>query len=190
MEKIRESFCPDNIIDIIEKEKFDNISGDAINVLYQGHIDFLPQSWALIQWIDSDYLKIQEYIPVNISDEIKSTKHAYAISIRSISNASLPVQSFAGQVFWNFSRHTPFYEQLILQSFSNFGAAIYNIQARLGFFDTRSGARKLADKLLPKGSKRREFAKLILPKGSRRWNFCKQIYFLIRPKYRPKKEAD
>ena len=58
------------------------------------------------------------------------------------------------------------------------------------YFDTRSGARKLADKLLPKGSKRREFAKLILPKGSRRWNFCKQIYFLIRPKYRPKKEAD
>lgn len=46
--------------------------------------------------------------------------------------------------------------------------------------DSRSGARKLADKLLPKGSHRREFAKIILPKGSRRWNFCKKIYRIFR----------
>ena len=57
-------------------------------------------------------------------------------------------------------------------------------------FDPRTGARKFADKLLPKGTRRREFAKLLLPKGSLRWRFCKQVYYIFRPKYRPKKEAD
>lgn len=58
--------------------------------------------------------------------------------------------------------------------------------------DRRSGARKLADKLLPPGTRRRKFAKLLLPKGSLRWGFCKQIYYIFRPKYRPAKtvEAD
>ena len=68
--------------------------------------------------------------------------------------------------------------------------AVFDIQNRLGLFDSRTGARKFADKLLPKGTRRREFAKLLLPKGSLRWRFCKQVYYIFRPKYRPKKEAD
>lgn len=190
MDAIRNDFTSKNVIDLIEKNKFDNISGDAINVLYYDHVYFLPQSWDTLQWLDIDYIKLQEYIPSEINNEIKNIKKPYAISLRSISSASIPLQTFAGQLFWRYARLTPFYEQLIIQSIPNFGSAIFEIQTKMGLYDKRSGARKLADKLLPKGSKRREFAKLILPKGSRRWNFCKQIYFLIRPKYRPKKEAD
>ena len=65
--------------------------------------------------------------------------------------------------------------------------AVYDLQIRAGIFDTRSGARKFADKLLPKGTRRREFAKKILPKGSLRWRFCKQIYYIFKPQYRPVK---
>ena len=56
--------------------------------------------------------------------------------------------------------------------------------------DTRTGARKLAAKMLPKGTRRREFAKLLLPKGSLRWRFCKQIYYIFKPQYRPQKENE
>lgn len=45
--------------------------------------------------------------------------------------------------------------------------------------DDRSNARKFADKVLPKGSRRREFAKIFLPKGSLRYRFCKKIYHII-----------
>lgn len=45
------------------------------------------------------------------------------------------------------------------------------------YADNRSGARKFADKLLPKGSRRRNLAKKILPKGSKRWSFCKKVYY-------------
>lgn len=44
------------------------------------------------------------------------------------------------------------------------------------FKDSRSKARQIADRILPKGTRRRNLAKKILPKGSRRWNFCKKIY--------------
>lgn len=47
------------------------------------------------------------------------------------------------------------------------------------YVDNRSGVRKLADKLLPKGSRRRNLAKKILPKGSKRWEFCKMVYYKI-----------
>lgn len=47
---------------------------------------------------------------------------------------------------------------------------------QMAFEDSRSNARKFADELLPKDTRRRNLAKKILPKGSRRWNFCKKIY--------------
>lgn len=53
--------------------------------------------------------------------------------------------------------------------------------------DNRTSARKIADLILPKGTRRREFLKKILPKGSLRWKFCKQVYFVFAPQYRPSK---
>ena len=90
--------------------------------------------------------------------------------------------------FWNAARKTEFYE-LLLARMAASQAYIVHMNASQAI-DTRSGARKLADKLLPKGSRRREFAKVLLPKGSRRWQFCKQVYYIIRPKYRPTKIKD
>ena len=48
------------------------------------------------------------------------------------------------------------------------------------FYSNYSTARRFADWILPKGSRRREFAKFILPKNSLRWKFCKGVYNIIR----------
>lgn len=87
--------------------------------------------------------------------------------------------------FWNAARKTEFYE-LLLARMAASQAYVVHWNAPQAI-DTRSGARKLADKLLPKGTRRREFAKKILPKGSLRWRFCKQIYYIFKPQYRPVK---
>ena len=96
------------------------------------------------------------------------------------------------------ARTTVYYETFIYQLAQNTGKLLngrisnletiaFDVQNRMGIFDTRSGARKLADKLLPLGSRRRAFAKKLLPKGSLRWRFCKQIYYIFKPQYRPVK---
>lgn len=187
MDAIRNQFSSQIVISTIENNKFNNISGDAINVLYQNHIYFLSQSWAALQWLDINHIKLQEYIPSEISNEIKKIKKANAISLRSISNTPFPPQSFAGQLFWKYASLTPFYLQLFHQTIPNFWPAIFEIQTKIGLYDTRSDVRKFADKFFPKGSKRRQFIKYIIPKNSMRWRFCKQIYYLFRPKYRPPK---
>lgn len=66
-------------------------------------------------------------------------------------------------------------------------AFLFDIQNRLGYFDNRTGARKIADKLMPPNTLRRQLAKFLVPRDSPQWKLFKQIYFLIRPEYRPKK---
>ena len=87
-------------------------------------------------------------------------------------------------VFWMYARQTIFYEAILWRMSDHVINSHFSIFSK---HDTRTGARKLADKLLPPGSRRRKFAKFLLPKGSLRWRFCKQIYYIFKPQYRPVK---
>ena len=158
---------------------------DVLNRVCEGKVRFLDFSWnVMVHRHDFDYQLPEFFAPLSIYNAYKKS----LTMPKAVHYAGRVLPCFSPQVdlaelFWIYARSSVFYELIL-------SAMITNQVETFPYFDTRSGARKLADKLLPKGSKRREFAKLILPKGSRRWNFCKQIYFLIRPKYRPKKEAD
>lgn len=188
LKSIRAHYSRTEVLEYIKKRKFKNISGDSINALFEAHIMHLPMAWSQMQCLDINYFRLTEFVPEDLMNEINLTQAPFGISLRSLSGFSLPMQTDAGQLFWSLAKDTPFRDQILYQSYSLYGQAIADIQFKLGVFDTRSGARKLADKVLPKGSKRRELAKILLPKGSLRWRFCKQIYYILRPQYRPAKE--
>lgn len=188
LKAVRENYRRDDVLSFIREKKLTNISGDAINALYESNIKYFPQTWAKLQCLDPNYFRLLEFIPEELMDEINDIKDPCGVSLRSLSGFFLPAQTQTGQLFWALARETPFYDQILYQSYSMYGQAISDLQNRLGVFDTRSGARKLADKLLPKGSRRRKVVKYLIPKGSPQWRFCKQIYFFFRPQYRPAKD--
>ncbi len=188
LKRIRETFKKANIFSMLESQLEKLNVSDIFNELYDGEVKFLSRSWNRIECWGPDYFTMLEYFPAeNISKQIDDQTNV--VNIRGANGVYLPAQSWVMKFFWKYARMTPFYEQWLLAS-SDYGAAIFDLRNRMGLFDHRTGARKFADKLLPKGTRRREFAKLLLPKGSLRWRFCKQVYYIFRPKYRPKKEAD
>ena len=168
---------------------------DLINAYYEGKIQFLDISWNYYietnQWITHCI----DYAPVSAGNEYRKAK----ANPNLLHYANLPKPwddpaSEHAESFWKIAKEGEFYEVILARMMDKkvggLHGAVYELSCRAGVFDHRSGARKLADKLLPKGSRRREFAKVLLPKGSRRWQFCKQVYYIIRPKYRPTKIKD
>lgn len=190
---IRNLYSEENVISFCQKQKFHFQEQDAINVLFEEKIKFLDVRWNHTISLNPEVVRAMNYYCAE-SAVMNIKKTAYLLHYYTHPKPWFFPTSIYAEEWWEMARQTPFYEELIAGMIDyrvgNIHYEMYDVQTRMGLNDHRSGARKLADKLLPKGSKRREFAKLILPKGSRRWNFCKQIYFLIRPKYRPKKEAD
>ena len=94
-------------------------------------------------------------------------------------NPSIP----NGSEWWSIARSGLYYEELLIR-LTNFQIQTFHPVISC---DNRSGARRLADKLMPPGTSRREIAKWFLPKGSLRWRLCKQIYYIFKPQYRPPK---
>ena len=91
--------------------------------------------------------------------------------------------------FWENIRGSMIYEDVLARMVVYCSSVFSRSFPSITNVDQRTGVRKLADKLLPKGTKRRRFAKIILPKGSLRWKLCKQIYYIFKPQYRPIKKS-
>lgn len=94
------------------------------------------------------------------------------------------------ELFWGSIRGTTLYDQAMEIFDINKGIEttlqiIASTESRIS--DNRTGARKIADKLMPPNTLRRQLAKFLVPRDSPQWKLFKQIYFLIRPEYRPKK---
>lgn len=192
LKKWRQTYTQDEIIKIASTKKFRIQEQDILNVLFEGKAKFLEVGWNYYVAV-SDFIKgTLDFAPAKSVDAYECAgKNPYLIHYAGVPKPWNEPEVLHANDFWAVAKRTPVYE-IILSRMMNaklglLHPAVYDLQLRAGIFDTRSGARKLADKLLPKGSRRREFAKKLLPKGSLGWRFCKQIYYVFRPKYRPVK---
>lgn len=183
LDEFRQKYTSEELFSIAQSKKWKWFDQDVLNQVCEDHVKFLDNSWNVMShWHDFDWQLPEFFAPYSIFDAYKRA----LIEPKAIHYAGRTMPCYVphvdlGNVFWYYARLSPYYELIISQMIST--------HLSVGF-DPRSGARKLADKLLPKGSRRREFAKVLLPKGSRRWQFCKQVYYIIRPKYRPTKIKD
>lgn len=176
--KFRKEFPLEKLIQLATSRDWRFADQDLLNSYCQEMVKFLPLKWNV--QISFDETKSEQKAPLSLYTEYLEARQNPLIV--HYSGNALPTRIYEIDMFeyyWKYAKHSPYYEYSILF------AALQNSH----FFvcDNRSMARKIADKLLPKGTKRREFAKKLLPKGSLRWRFLKQIYFIFRPGYRPVK---
>lgn len=196
LDRMRKGLKEDELLTFFTKNNFRIQEQDAINAFFQSMIHFLDIKWNYCTETN-DYISAcvyycpceakQKYQSIDVYSNNKPYLLHYANQPKPWTD---PTTQYADE-FWKVARETPYYEELLGRLGDarvwDVRCATHDLQLRNGVFDTRTPARRFADKILPNGTWRREFAKKLLPKGSLRWRFCKQIYYIFKPQYRPQK---
>lgn len=182
----RQKFTKEGIIEFLNAHKYKIQEQDAINVLFKGRIKLLDLCWNYYVETNTWVTEMLEAAPLEKYNLYRAQKGNHGV----IHYANRPrpwdePSMVHAEDFWNMARKTEFYELLLSRMAASQAYVVHMTVPQV--VDSRSGVRKFADKILPKGTRRREVAKKILPKGSLRWRFFKQIYYIFRPGQRPPK---
>lgn len=183
LEKIRHDFSEEYIKGFINNHAFRVYEQDTINVLYQSKIKHINPRWNLFTYTNYGVKEsIELAAHADAQAYFRARKDPGFIHYAAHPKPWTDPHSDLADYFWEYARKSPYYERILLSMFKSNATSLITENAPI---DSRSGARKIADVILPHGTRRRKFAKFLLPKGSLRWRFCKQIYYIFRPKYRP-----
>lgn len=165
---------------------------DAMNARLFGHVIEIDSTWCVNADLEDYYHNIfRWYLPYSVYQKyVTSYNHPQIVYFDALFCPWNNLNVDFSHEFWNLVRGTCVYERILSRMIFQCVATLNNNNMQMISIDSRSGIRKLADKVLPKGSKRREFLKVILPKGSLRWRLLKQIYYVICPEYRPVNERN
>lgn len=172
----RSAFKAEELLDFAQKRTYRYVDQDVLNAKCGMRTCMLDMKWNVMT--DHGGTRIDEIArlaPSTIYQTyLESRENPYIIHYAGGEKPWNNPQSDFAEVYWKYARQTPFYEATLYRMMcsiaENHGAPPA---------DNRSGARRMADRILPKGSRRRNLAKKILPKGSKRWNFFKRIYWKI-----------
>lgn len=186
LKSIRKEINMQSLVDYCCHIPWVNQEADVINSFMKGKIMTLEQKWDFIpkanyqahfDMLCSPLRLVEDY--ENSADEIK------IIHYKGETKPWILPQVEYGDLFWMEARKTIYYEIVLQRMINNLVVAQISNINKLSIHPTAvssvnyiSGARRVANHLLPIGSKRREFLKKIMPKGSPLWNFFKKIYDL------------
>lgn len=183
-EKYRKTVSQELVLHYINNYKFRVVDQDIFNLLLEGKVRDLDAKWNHMIRVNGAISSAIDNAPYKSQEKYYNAKKDPGIIHYASENKPWknPDLEFADE-FWKVARETPFYESIL----SRMVQGNITVSDSVEFIDQRSGARKIADVLFPLGSRKRKLLKTLLPKGSLRWRFCKQIYYIFRPDYRPKK---
>ncbi|WP_252224093.1 glycosyltransferase family 8 protein [Clostridium sp. ZBS2] len=163
LEKIRECFTIEYIINFAESNKFRFQEQDIINSLFSQNILYLSMEW-------NCYVKLSRDIIMCIDASSEISKNIY-----NNINDNAKIYHFAGTpkpwedpeidksyMFWRLVKDIPFYEKIIARMVKYNANYKHNQTSMNRFFPFGTKRRMLIDKILKKGSKRRKIIKKIV----------------------------
>lgn len=185
--KFRETYTSEYMLDYCAQRHWQYIDQDILNITCNGSTLFLPQKWNVL--ITADEFATEQKAPLSLYEDYCSAhNNPYVIHYAGNFMPCIVPTVDLRWAFWKYARNTPFYETFILRMIQK-QTEFIQIPAQTSIpVPGRSGARIIADVLLPMGTRRREIVKALVPRGSLRWRMCKQIYYIFAPKYRPSKK--
>lgn len=188
-QKIRENFTEESLVKLSETKKLRCQEQDILNIILEGHVKFLSLKWNCYVRSGDFVIYGLKWAPESVFEEFnQAVENPYIVHFVAYPKPWLDPTIEFGQEFWSTAQRTPFYETILFLLMENrYGGPIFSLQSQMGVWDTRTNARKFADKWLPPNSRRRALAKKIAPRGSLLWRFMKQIQYLLHPEYRPAK---
>lgn len=187
--ELKKVYTANNLLEMASSRKWKWFDQEVLNIVCKNRVVFLEQNWNYMAHVYVDEPQLPEYFaPLEIyKNYCKAQKEPWIIHY-----AGGVIPCYAPQVdssyqFWNYARKTPYYEEIMRRMWiSELSKSVVSESAP----EQKTQMRKLADKIMPEGSRRRSSAKKILPKGTRRWALAKQIYYIFAPRYRRSFHAD
>lgn len=185
-ELYRKKYSLKYLMEFISAHKFRIYEQDALNVLLDGKMRFLDERYNTYTYTNNGIYECVLFAPADAKKKyIEARKDPVIVHYAGHPKPATTIEGDYGVVFWEFARKTPYYELILSKALKETLGKLTPVNTMYQPpEDNRSGARKLADKLLPHGSFRRRLLKWFLPKGSLQWRFFKQIYYIFRPEYR------
>lgn len=171
LKEIRKAYTLEDTIKVIRTGHFRIYEQDIINILYDGHIKFLDQSWNLFTYTNNFIGLCIDTAPLEANKLYKRARNEPKL----IHYAAHPKPWVSGEAdfsvdFWEVTRKSPFYELIVSRMVD---VRLSNLQnALLLSYDQRGlkiHLKVAVDKLFSKGTRRRELLKKILPERIRHW---------------------
>lgn len=173
--KIRANYSSSELIDFFSNNQFKVQEQDGINSFFENDIKFLDLKWNFYVEENEDISRAIDWAPQKYSNLYRQ--------INVFSDSNFPyIIHFANQpkpwdspfvkyasFYWKYAKRTDFYENALFGMLIAANSMVMN-RGQLSF------ARRMADRLMPKGSLRREALKKIIPRGSWQFEFLKKMY--------------
>ena len=175
LKRIREKCTGTELVNFCRENYFNIQEQDGLNAFFEGEIRFIDLKWnyyvevnPAIQYAVNGWAPRKEkehYMGMNPYGDNKPYIIHYASQPKPWNDPNVKYSEF----WWRYAAKTEFYPLI------NFRMAQGSVNGAL-VFGRLSLARRVADKLLPKGSKRREALKKIMPRGSKQFELLKRMY--------------
>lgn len=176
--EFRKTFTLEEIIRVTCAPEIEWGDQDALNILCRGRVKYIGLEWnTIVNYRNRQINDLFVYGPLELFQEYLLARSTPKIIHYAGTKPWNELGTDMFQYFWRTARETPFYEVI----FSRLAEHTLSSGAAGGKKENqrkegRSNVRRLADKVFPKGTRRRELLKRMLPKGSRRWDFLKRVF--------------
>lgn len=163
---MNKKFPKNEIMDWAEKREYMYVDQDVLNTLCEGKIYYVDMKWNVMTDCNGFRLgTIIKRAPKQIYDEhMEARKDPYIIHYAGNEKPWNSPLSDYSEYFWEYARKTPFYEAIVWRM----SAFVESINRPIVPIENKSFMRKIADKLFPKGTRRRENVKRIYFKFKRK----------------------
>lgn len=163
LDEFRKTYSVEQIMTFAMSYNWDLLDQDVLNYFAQGRVKFADMAWnVMMDWNNIRINQIISLAPHYLKNEyMQARKNPKIIHFAGPDKPwENPSGDFAEE-FWHYSRKTVYYEEALLRM------SLKAAQTR-GKEPKKSFVRKVADKLLPIGTGRREFVKKLIGKGKKR----------------------
>lgn len=163
---------PMALIALANHKNYKYADQDILNVHYHQSVKYFDLSWNVLT--DCYGIRLKDIISAGPADYykayIEARKHPKIIHYAGGEKPwNVPLMDF-GPEYFKYARKSLFYEEILVRM---------NFARQRPMMVTLSFARRVADKIFPKGTRRRAWIKRRIPRGSPQWEFLKRIYHKI-----------
>lgn len=174
LDEWRQEYTFEDVMQLSAKKHYFIQEQDVINILVEDKCRLMDDRWNVVTYCGGYFKMSIEYAPYEFQQVYLNTrKDPFVVHWAGhIKPWQKPDDDMADR-FWFYARQTPLYEVILhrlMWEVRNFTVSPVSYQSKI---------RQLADRVIPRGTRRRELCKKILPKGSWRWNVLKKIYYFF-----------